>query len=235
MLKVAALQAAASDLRAAGLLEEASLLQEPTKRLEKEGAASDKPGARLDACVAYVARAERRAAAASEAVEAAERTLQEARARQATLEEELAAGRARLESLRAGLSAVEEETSASHGDLIRCTKALLQRLESGSFAATAAVTPEILAAMHAAHAVIGAVEPALSPSLDAALEPEAPALAPEAPAPGAEFPVARMERSAAEETEDDAMVKLDGLDEDDEVGLLAAARRLKSARRSAPY
>eukprot|EP00973_Karenia_brevis_P004662 639844-Karenia_brevis.AAC.1 len=71
----------------------AAALQRPAEQLTKEGAAAKQsPGARLDACASYVARAERRAKAARDDVESAQKALAAARARQDELDAELVAG-----------------------------------------------------------------------------------------------------------------------------------------------
>lgn len=192
----------------------------------------DKPGARLDSCAAYVARAERRSQAAAEAVHAAERALAEAQARQAELDEELAAGQTRLEDLRAELAAgaeeAEEESAASKpGELLRCTKQLLERLETGRFATTVDMPPELLAAMQAVHAVVSATEPTPRPTLDSALEPEGPTAT-----AGGRRKAETMENGAdSSRMEDEMMTELAGIDEEDDMALLEMARRLKRARR----
>jgi len=208
-------------------------LEEPAKRLEKEGVGQDKPGARLDSCAAYVARAERRAAAAADAVQAAETALEEARARQAELDAELAEGRARLESLRTGFSPLnagaEGETATDSQQLLQCTRVLLQRLESGSFAATANVPPEVLDAMRAVHAAVSTVEPAPRPSLDTALEPEAVGDVASSPAPAV---AAAEEATAADAPMTSADVDALSRSNEDDAAFGAAMRR---RLRMSPY
>ena len=96
--KAAALDCAADVLRQAGLEAEANALKKPAARLAKD-ARGVKPGARLDACAAFVERAERRLAAARADVEAAEAALVAAQARVSELNAELAEGRRRLDDL----------------------------------------------------------------------------------------------------------------------------------------
>ena len=55
---------------------------------------------------------------------------------------------------------------------IHSTRVRLEQLESGSFAATAAMPQEVLAAMTAAHQIISAVDPLPAPNIYAPLEPD---------------------------------------------------------------
>ena len=236
--KTVALEAAVAGLRAAGLDEEAALLNKANERMQKEGkrnAPANRPGARLDSCEAYVARARRRAQEAAAAVLAAEEALAAAKAHQVEFDAELAEGEARLESLRAGFAATEEDgelgADATCGNLLSSTKQLLQRLETGSFASTANMPADVISAMTAVHEALTAVSPPPpAPKLDAALEPQATTEAAGATRRKADA----LEHVEEEEqlSEDETMEELAALDDEDEEGLLQLARRLKQIKRA---
>eukprot|EP00973_Karenia_brevis_P005049 694602-Karenia_brevis.AAC.1 len=104
----AALETAVQMLENVGLKDAAQAIRQPMGARQKERG-PEKPGARLDACQAFVTRAERRAQLAAEDVVAAEQALQVARDKQKELYAELAAGQARLEELRASMRGRENE------------------------------------------------------------------------------------------------------------------------------
>ena len=99
--QTAALASAAAVLREAGLNDAAGLLEAPAKQLQRVAGRVENTrlGARLDACTAYVHRAERRLVAADKAVKDAEAALETARAQREQLDKELAEGRQKLEQL----------------------------------------------------------------------------------------------------------------------------------------
>ena len=111
-------------------------------------------------------------------------------------------------------------------------------LETGGFAASAELPPAVVAAMTAMHEVVNVMAPFPPATLDAPLEPTG-APVPGAPVPGG--PPAEMGPAAdrAEvapgteslDSEDEVMDELDHIDEGNSEALLAAARRLKRARR----
>ena len=219
--KAAALEAAASSLRAAGLEKETSRLNEANSRMQKEGKPSSGPGARLDGCARYVARAEHRAQAAAAEVHAAEEALAAARARQEELDAELAEGQARLDSLRAGLAASEasqeEAGDGAVGELLRRTKVFIQRLETGKFANTAEMPAEVINAMTAVNEVVGAMTTPLSrPDLDSELEPPDVTEASGAMRRKAQAMGSEEDQEQEQPGQDDAMRELDGIDEEDE-------------------
>ena len=143
-----------------------------------------------------------------------------------------------MDSLRAGLAASEaaaqkEAGNGAHGELLRCTKVLLQRLETGKFANTADMPDDVINAMTAVHEVVGAMTPPPAPDLDSELERQdaaetTGAVRRKAQAMGSEGEDFQEQEQSGQ---DDAMRELDGIDEEDEERLLQIARRLKRARR----
>lgn len=234
--RLQALQEAAAKLRSVGLEDEAVLLEKPASKLQKTSTQEQKPGARLDACAAYVQRAERRVQDASRSVEAAEKALEDAKARYMELEAELESGRVRLESLRVEVAAAEApETEArtprenlnaqtpSFEVLLHASRELLMRLENSS-ACNGAIgnylPDSIVEAARKLNDIQSSMAPLPFPSLDAALEEDAPA------------EKAESVGIVDSESEDDVMDQLDGADDADESKLLEIARRLKRARKN---
>jgi hypothetical protein len=225
--KAAALRSAAEVLRAAGLEDEAAGLDKPAATLEKESA-PERPGGRLDACAGFVARAEKRMEGAKAAVMAAEIALKDAHAQQARLQEELAEGKRLMEELRADLLASTPAASpaaAATADLMGDLKALLQGLENGGWACTAAPPESVLVAMARLHSAVAAAAPMPVPELDKPLEQDPchdrAAMNAAATAP--------MPEDTSDE-EDAVMEELEGADSDE--ALVAIARRLQSVKRA---
>ena len=183
--------------------------------LRSEVANSRPLGARLDSAKAKLAKAETWVHAAEASVEKAMRQLEEARKQRRQMEESLALLQRE----------VPQQAPSLPDEWVRSTKILLERLESGGFAATAAMPEELVSAMTAVHEIVNAVDPLPSLAVDAPLEPD------EDHEIRSDVAGATRRRSEPDD-EDDVMGTLDGMDESDDDALLAVARRLKHARRN---
>ena len=215
-MKATALEKAIATAKEAGAPEDAlDSMRRELAALKSEAANSRPLGARLDSVEAKLAKAEGRVQAAEANVEKAMCQLEEAREQRRLMEEALA--QLQME--------VPQQKSSLPEEWLRSTRVLLERLETGCFAATTAIPQEVVAAMSAVHQVINAVDPLPAATMDAPLEPaqenvQEPAVA--------ETP----EDAEPLDDQDDVMGTLDGVDESDDGALLAIARRLKRARRS---
>ena len=206
------LGAVAQAAAAAGASEEAlaALRQDVEGQREERRSA----GGRLDAARAKAARASREAAQARAAADAAEARAAAAEAAAERAQEELVGVERALAPAPSGQGRADEL-------LLQRTKALLQQLETGAFAATTDLPPTVIAAMTAVHEVVSQIAPPKTGAVGEPLESAA-----EGPSDA--------EEAEHRQSEDDAMDELDGLsDDDDDQALLAAARRLRKARKDA--
>ena len=214
--RLAALEKARAAAQEAGAPADAlQALDREVASIRAEAANSRPLGARLDSAKSKLAKAESKVTAAEERFKAAMLQVEEARAQRAAAE-------AVLMELKAELP--QESCTASEG-LLRCTKDLLQRLETGRFASSVPVPADIIEAMTAVHKAIGIIEPARPVAVEEALEPEDGSTASQK---------LTSEEQCEEEqpSEDLVMETLDTADDSDEDALLAIARRLKRSRRS---
>jgi len=224
--RAVALEKALAAAREAGASQAtAEALAADAAAARREAADTRPLGARLDSARARMKKAEARVTASAAALAQAQERCVEARAQ---LETEVATAPT-AESPPVAL--VQGHQAA----LLRCTKELLQMLETGNFAATADLPPELVGAMTAVHHVVRTMEPELAPTLDGPLEPEATA----APAAGESNRSAGDASASGErdgdggaESEDEIMADLDGAHDEDEASLLLIARRLKRARQA---
>ena len=219
--KAAALECAAEVLRATGLEAEANGLRKPAARLAKH-AQGVKPGARLDACMDFVSRAERRLAAAHAEVEAAEAAAAAARSRVDELDAELAEGRRRLDELQNGAP----EDRAAH-DLMGDVRIFLDAVERAPVAGHVGAGPALPAAALEAGARL---RQRCGASSDDRTEEER-LEGPLEPSPAA-APAAEADTEATDDedmSEEVLMDELDGADDDDKA--LAVARRLQRTRK----
>ena len=239
--KADALTAAAATLREAGLTSEADALGKPAAQLQK-AVAEPKPGARLDACAAFVERASKRLTAAQEEVAAAEEALAAARDRVASLEQELSEGRHRLEELRV---AADQPTGgdfwaemALKGDVLKLLDALESSPVPGSPGTGPALPEAVLGAMTALRDRLRA--PPDGRSLDERLG-DALELEQRPPGEGQaggfieadehdDLASAMLGESGATEM-DEAMAELDSAESGDEAALVQAAKRLRRTSR----
>ena len=106
---------------------------------------------------------------------------------------------------------------------MRCTRTLLERLESGRFAANAEMPEEIISAMTAVHEVVNSMEPPPTATLDSPLQTQG---------DGSHKEDTQDAEDDATMDETEVMGRLDGVDDSDSDALLEIARRLKRARRS---
>ena len=121
------------------------------------------------------------------------------------------------------LAEVPQESVGCPHELVRRTKALLDRLESGRFAINADMPEDVVAAMTSVHEFVNSMEPVPAATLNSPLE-----------TPGVleeESPEKDGEGDAAMATSE-VIGKLDDIDDSDSEALLAIARRLKRARRT---
>ena len=212
--KAAALEKAMVSARAAGAPDDAlDAMGRELAALRSEIANSRPLGARLDSAKAKLAKAEAKVHAAEASMEKAMRQLEEARQQRKQMEESLAVLQ----------QEVPQQAPSLPDEWVRSTKVLLERLESGGFAATAAMPQELVSAMTAVHQIVNAVDPLPHPAFDVPLEPDADQ--------GAKLDVGATRCQPEVGDEDDVMGSLDGVDEADDNALLAIARRLKRARR----
>ena len=213
--KVAALEKAIATARAAGAPEDALDSMGRQMAVLKSEAANSRPlGARLDSAEAKLAKADSKVQLAEAQLKKAMQQLEEARAQRRDAEQVLADLRVE----------VPQDNSGVHRELMHRTKALLERLESGKFAASADMPEELLAAMASVHEVVNAVVPLQPPTLD------------RADTSGIHqaegFSASQAQEDDAAMSEGDVIESLDRVDESDEDALLNIARRLKRVRRS---
>ena len=215
--RIAALEKARNAAMAAGAPEDAVAAMDRELTVLRAEAANSRPlGARLDSAKAKLAKAENKVQSAELSLEKAMRQLEEAREQRKELEQSLA-------------ELQKEVPQQSHNppeELLRTTKLLLDRLETGRFAATAGIPEDVISAMTAVHKIVEALEPTVPATLIGPLEPESSAHTEDlvtGPAPT---------HGQEDAAEDDVMGTLDGIDECDDSALLAIARRLKRARRT---
>ena len=215
--RIAALEKARSAASHAGAPEDALVAMDRELADLRSQAASSRPlGARLDSAKAKLAKAESKVEAADAQLARSMQQLEEARRQRRAAEEALTELQAE----------VPLQARNPPEEWARSTRLLLEKLESGSFAASASMPQEIIAAMTAVHDVINAFNPVQAAKLDGPLEAQQAAAGPE---PEKQSAAAD---SAADSQEDDVMGSLDGVDEADDHALLAIARRLKRARRA---
>ena len=218
--RAAALEKARAAASSAGAPADALAAMDRELQSMKSQAANARPlGARLDSAKAKLLKAESREHAAQNQLEKAVKQLEETREQRKVAE-------AALLELR---SEIPSESSQLPAELVKRTKLLLDRLESGSLAVSAEMPAELVAAMTAVHEVVNTLDPPSASTLDGPLEPAAEAGAGE---PGG---VQSMPGRAAEDdavmSESEAIDKLDEIDESNDDALLEIARRLKRARR----
>ena len=220
-MRAAALEKAMATARDAGAPDDAlDAMGRELAALRAEAANSRPLGARLDSAKARLAKAEAKVAVAEAQLEQAKRHAEETRVWRTAAQEALAELQAE----------VPQERPNAPEELLRCTKDLLQRLESGKFAAAAEIPADLIDAMTAVHNVIGTIEPAHAADLNGPLE------ATEAELEAAEEVEGSRCRKAADIAGEDTlpdhvMQSLDGADETDDEALLAIAKRLKRLRR----
>ena len=139
--------------------------------------------------------------------------------------------RAQREAAQNYLAELKAEIPAKNSgvplELMRRTKALLERLETGSFAINASVPEDLLSAMAAVHEAVNSLEPVQHPTLDTPLCSSEERDEQQDNAHSCEGRVP----DSAPVGEDAVMETLDGIDESDDEALLDIARRLKRARR----
>jgi hypothetical protein len=223
----AAREAGASPATADALAAEAAAAR-------REAADTRPLGARLDSARARMKKAEARVTASAAALAQAQDRCAEARAQLESMRTELAMLETEVANAPAAERPYATQVQGDQKALLQCTKDLLERLETGGFAAKADMPPELLGAMTAVHEVMRTMEPELAPTLDGPLGPEAPAAAPGSRRPQVVDEVsANGEQDGGEgaESEDEIMADLDGAHEEDEASLLLIAQRLKRARR----
>ena len=216
--RLAALEKARIAARDAGAPVDAlQAIDREVASIRAEAASSRPLGARLDCAKSKLAKAESKLTAAEERLQTAMLQVEEARAQRAAAEETLTELRAEL----------PQEGCSTSDNLLRCTKGLLQGLESGHFASVAGAAGmpnDVIDAMTAAHKVISIMDPPKPTAFDEPLEPQE-GLA-DSQGTGAD--------DCCEEppSADEVMETLYTADEKDEDALLAIARRLKRLRRS---
>ena len=218
-MRVAALERAMATAKEAGAPEDALVaMGRELDALRAEAANSRPLGARLDSAKAKLAKAEAKVLSAEAHLEQAMKHAEETRALRTAAQEALAELQAE----------VPQERPNAPEELLRCTKDLLQRLESGRFAAAADIPADLIDAMTAVHNVIGAIEPPHIADLNGPLD------APE-PEAAEEEEGSRCRKAAdiagEEASPDHVMQSLDGADDTDDEALLEIARRLKRLRR----
>ena len=170
-------------------------------------------GARLDSGKAKLAKARGKEEAAETQLQKAMQQLDEARKQKQLAEDTLAELRAK----------VPNDNDGARCDLMRCTRTLLERLESGRFAANAEMPEEIISAMTAVHEVVNSMEPPPTATLDSPLQTQG---------DGSHKEDTQDAEDDATMDETEVMGRLDGVDDSDSEALLEIARRLKRARRS---
>ena len=181
--------------------------------LRSEVANSRPLGARLDSARAKLAKACAKEQAAQVQLDKALQLLEESRKQRQLAEENLTELRAE----------VPQEAVAASQELVRRTKCLLERLESGNFAVNTEMPSEVISAMTAVHEVVNSMQPPAVATLETPLDQEAGENTGED---------TQVEKADAHMAELDVMGRLDSVDDSDSEALLEIARRLKRARRS---
>ena len=186
--------------------------------LRSEAASSRPLGARLDSAKAKLAKAEMKVQSAEAQMQQLSQQLEEARAHRAAAQDALTELQAE----------VPQERVSAPDELLSRTVELLERLETGQQAWNLGMPEELKAAMTAVHRVVETLRPLQPPSLDTALEPEASVAVAADRSRKAEQALGE----ASADPEETVMDSLDDIDDADEEGLIAIARRLKRVRRS---